>query len=65
MTSPRGPVERIVSLHHCPDCGIELLVQNYGPFFTPEPEHRWAMTCPAGHWRGPMSLTPEEAQWRT
>lgn len=46
----------------CPFCGEKTQPKAYGPFFTPEPCHRYAMTCPHDHWRGRMCATRQEAE---
>lgn len=46
----------------CPVCGAKTQPKGYGPFFTPEPVTRVAMTCPNHHWRGRMCATREEAE---
>lgn len=46
---------------HCPVCGHVALPKRYGPFFTPDPEYRVAMTCPYHHWRGSMRDTIADA----
>ena len=51
MTTPSKP---------CPVCGGPN-VKSYGPFFTPNPVHRYALTCDKYCWRGRMRATPKEA----
>lgn len=46
----------------CPVCGEKTQPKGYGPFFTPEPVTRFAMTCPKHHWRGRMCATRKEAE---
>ena len=46
---------------HCPFCGVVTNPKSYGPFFTPDPVYRIAMTCPHYHWRGRMRDTTAEA----
>jgi len=46
---------------YCPVCGDAALPQCYGPFFTPDPKYRVAMTCPLHHWRGRMCDTTADA----
>lgn len=46
----------------CPVCGKQTVAKAYGPFFTPEPTYRSAMTCPDEHWRGTMCATHREAE---
>jgi hypothetical protein len=46
----------------CPVCGKQTVAKAYGPFFTPDPTYRSAMTCPDEHWRGTMCATHREAE---
>lgn len=46
----------------CPICGKQTIATSYGPFFTPEPTYRSAMTCPDYHWRGTMCASHQEAE---
>lgn len=60
--SPKVGSSAIVRLSLCPVCGEKTQPKGYGPFFTPEPVMRVAMTCPKHHWRGRMCATREEAK---
>jgi hypothetical protein len=58
MTRPLSPAAQAVD---CPVCGVAALPKRYGPFFTPDPVYRVAMTCPHHHWRGRMCETTADA----
>lgn len=45
----------------CPECGRDAWLKVFGPFFTPEGVHRFAIACPNFCWRGRMCETAREA----
>ena len=61
MTTPAPPLSPAAQAVFCPVCGIATEPKSYGPFFTPDPVYRVAMTCRHQHWRGGMRETISDA----